>query len=301
MTYPISNTTFLIGPEDADTACLLIHGFSGSPSEMRGLGDVLADHGIRVLGVVLAGHEGNPEGLLHIGYKQWLASAEAGLAQLAQYPRVFIAGLSLGGVISLLLAGHYPERVTGVIVMSTPTYFAGGWQVKVLPLARYFIKWFYPLATLDYNNPKVQEEVLHQARLRNPGRTIDFSDPKALEQIKKAIRLPVSAIDEVMRLTNRGRKRLGLVHSPLLIIHSKKDQTVSPVCAEELYQLASAASPKSLHWLERSDHVITLGPEKEEVYQLATTFIEATVHAAVKTALSGAAHLDEVDGTCPGH
>lgn len=39
--YPISNSTFLIGPEDADTACLLIHGFSGSPSEMRGLGDVL--------------------------------------------------------------------------------------------------------------------------------------------------------------------------------------------------------------------------------------------------------------------
>jgi carboxylesterase len=175
-----------------------------------------------------------------------------------------------------------------MIVMSTPTRFAGGWQIRVLPLARYFIKWFYLLATLDYNNP-------------NPDIIINFADPKVLEQIKRAIQLPVSAIDELVRLTNKGRKRLGLVRSPLLIIHSKKDQTVSPLCAEELYQLASAASPKSLHWFERSDHVITLGPEKEEVYQLVTTFIEATVHAAVKTALPGAAHLDEVDETFPGH
>jgi esterase/lipase len=111
----------------------------------------------------------------------------------------------------------------------------------------------------------------------------------------------VSAIDELVCLTNWGRKHLGLVRSPLLIIHGKKDQTVSPVCTEELYQLASSVSPKSLHWLERSDHITTQGREEEEVHLLAMTFIEATVHAAVKIALPGAAHLDEVDETFPGH
>lgn len=72
--------------------------------------------------------------------KQWLASTE--------HLQVFIAGLSF------LLAGRYPERVSGAIVMSTPTHFAGGWQVKALPLARYVVKWFYPLAMLNFNSSR---------------------------------------------------------------------------------------------------------------------------------------------------
>lgn len=33
---------FTLGPEETDTACLLIHGFGGTSAEMRGLGEALA-------------------------------------------------------------------------------------------------------------------------------------------------------------------------------------------------------------------------------------------------------------------
>jgi len=74
----------------------------------------------------------------------------------------------MGGVLALRLGIHHPRQITGVVALSTPTRFRGGWQVRLVPLARYFVDWFYPLTKLDFNNPKVQAEVLKQARQRDP-------------------------------------------------------------------------------------------------------------------------------------
>ena len=266
--------SFMLGPEETDRACLLIHGFTGTPSEMRGLGEALAAQGIRVHGVRLAGHGEGEEAFIRSTRKQWLASAEEGLAQLERYPRVFVAGLSMGGVISLLLAGYHPERIAGVIAMSTPTRLSKSWMVK---LAYPFIKWYYPLKALDFNKPEVQKEVLRQRLLVDSNAIIDFSNPAVVASIKSSARLSVTALNELVRLVEQGRSRLNKVRSSLMIIQSKGDQTVQPSCAEELYRLATAASPKTLHWLEKSGHVITIGPEREEVYDLATSFVTKTL------------------------
>jgi carboxylesterase len=266
---------FTFGPEETDTACLLIHGFGGTPSEMRGPGEALAAQGIRVHGIRLAGHCEGEEAFACATRKDWLASAEEGLERLAGYRRVFVAGLSMGGVLSLLLASYHPERVAGVIAMSTPTRIASGWLAV---LAHPFIKWYYPLKQLDFNNPLVQQEILRQRRLTEPEATIDFSNPEIVAAIKSSVRISVSAINQLVRLVDESRARLNKVRSPLLIIHSKGDRTVAPACAEELYRLATAASPRTLHWLEKSDHVITEGPEREEVYRLATAFVRNTRH-----------------------
>ncbi len=292
MTSQEQNAAFLLGPEETDTACLLIHGFSGTPAEMRGLGEALAQHNIRVYGLCLPGHGGNPDELLHAGRKQWLAAAEEGLASLSRYPHVFLAGLSMGGVISLLLAERHADAITGLIVMSTPSRFEGGWQMMALPIARYFVKWFYPLQRLDFSNPKVQEKTLAQARLRDPEATIDFSDAQVIAHIKRLVRIPVPAIDELMRITSMARRHLKDIRSPLCIIQSKQDQTVKPACAEEIYHGATAAQPKFLHWLERSDHVVTMGVDQEEVFQLCQAFIATTIRdVAVETALPRDVHL----------
>lgn len=281
MIRQVINSPIFLGPENTDKACLLIHGFMGTPLEMQWLGEALAVQGIRVYNIVVAGHTGNPEDLLRTGKNDWMASAEAGLGQLASYRYVFVAGLSMGGALALLLASRHPERIAGVIAMSSLTRItASGWQSMVLPLlplARHLVTWFYPAAGLDFNDPMVQEEALFQARLRDPQATIDFSDPNVIAYIKETVRVPVPAIDEVIQLTKEERRNLHKVRSPLLIIHSKRDMSVKLASAEELYRLATAASPKSLHLLERSDHVITVGPERDKVYQLVIEFIEATI------------------------
>jgi carboxylesterase len=97
-----------------------------------------------------------------------------------------------------------------------------------------------------------------------------------------------------------ARKQLHRVRTPFLIIQSKRDQTVNPPCAEELYRLATAEA-KIRHWLEQSDHVITLGPEKEEGFSLVTSFINTTVQDAAKIAQPGGVLPHAVDETFPDH
>ena len=282
--HPSPYDSFFLGPEDAQTACLLIHGFSGTPSEMRGLGDALAAQGIRIYGTTITGHTDNPEELVRSGHKQWIASVEDGLEKLSRYPNVFVAGLSMGGVLALILGMRHPARIKGIIAMSTPTRFENSIQARLVPVARYFVRWFYPLAWLNFNDPKIQAEVLKQAQQRDPSiTTIDFTNQEIVAMIKKQVRIPVPAIAELFAMTNYERRHLNQVHSPLCIIQSKRDQTVAPVCAEEIYRLATASPSKSLHWLEQSDHVITTGVEREEVYRLASEFITTTVSNAAKT------------------
>ncbi len=296
------NIPFMIGPENAEIACLLIHGFSGTPTEMRGLGDALAEQGMRVYGVLVAGHNGDPEELIVSGRETWLTSVEEGLAQLDSYKTVFVAGLSMGGVLALNLAIRHPERLTGVIAMSTPTRLDSNIQTRLVPLARYFVKWFYPLKALNFNNPNVQAQILKQAQLRDATvTTIDFNDAQVVNHIKTLIRIPVPAIAELIALINQTRRTLNKLRIPLLIIQSKRDRTVEPKCAEELYRLTTSTPSKSLHWLEESDHVITTGVEREEVYRLALSFIRTTSSHVSETARPNGVQQEAMDESPPGH
>jgi len=59
--------------------CLIVHGFTGTPYEMRPLGDYLFEEGHTVLGVRLAGHATDPTDLSRIRWRDWLMTIEDGL------------------------------------------------------------------------------------------------------------------------------------------------------------------------------------------------------------------------------
>lgn len=272
-------SSFWLGPADADTACLLIHGFMGNPQEMLGLGELLAARGMRVYGMVVAGHEGDMERFVRVGRKEWLASVEQAFGELAAYKRIFVIGFSMGGALALLLASRHTRHIAGVVTLAVLTRVqAEGWQAAALPflpLARHFVGWFYPLQNLNFKDARVQNNILEQARLRDPQVKIDFNDPQTVEYIKKLIKIPIPSIDELVHLTREERRKFARVQTPLLIIHSRHDQTAAPSGAEELYQKATAALPRSLHWLEKSDHMLVTGPELGEVDRLIAGFIKS--------------------------
>src|ERR1700737_596377 len=82
--------------------CLLIHGFAGTPPEVRGLGEYLAARGYDVMGPLLAGHGLTPEAMAETRWPDWVRSAEAALAELRRdCEEVFVGGQALGGTLSL--------------------------------------------------------------------------------------------------------------------------------------------------------------------------------------------------------
>src|SRR6266436_9997164 len=64
---------------------LLVHGLTGTPYEMRYLGERLAARGVRVRGVKLAGHASAPENLGLSTYDNWYESVVLGHEELRQF------------------------------------------------------------------------------------------------------------------------------------------------------------------------------------------------------------------------
>src|SRR5208282_4142687 len=81
-------------------SALLIHGLSGTPFEMRYLGERLAGAGVRVCGVRLAGHAGASEELGASTHAQWYESVVEGFERLRRCgDPIAVAGLSMGAVL----------------------------------------------------------------------------------------------------------------------------------------------------------------------------------------------------------
>ncbi len=227
------------------TGVLLVHGFTGSPKEMRLMGEALHKQGLAVLAVRLAGHATQPEDMARMRWWDWLASLEDGINLLADScDRIFYAGLSLGSVLSLIIASRIPPA--GVIAMSTP--YAVDSRVRY---ARY-LKYFVPL--LGKKDAVAQDE-------SDPHRHVEYSaySTAALAELYDAIR--------------EMRHSLVDVRVPVLLVNSKSDQTVPIEHAARVSALLANAPLEQLI-LEESGHVVTEGVEKEIVFKAAARFIQ---------------------------
>src|SRR2546428_10389277 len=80
---------------DGPDACLLLHGLTGSPAEMRPVGEALAAAGFRALGPLLPGHGTTPEDLVVTTRDDLVQAAESALLSLQGARRLFLCGLSV--------------------------------------------------------------------------------------------------------------------------------------------------------------------------------------------------------------
>ncbi|MDY7039247.1 MAG: alpha/beta fold hydrolase [Chloroflexota bacterium] len=232
------------------TGCLLIHGFSGSPPEMRPMGEYLTARGLTVLGVRLAGHGTTPEDMATTGWRDWVTSAEEGLQQLRdRCDRVFVAGLSMGGLIALHLAAHQPA--TGVVAMSAPAYITD-WRFRFLPLVQHFMPWVTP----DIES--------------------DLTDPQAESRFSAYNRLPTRCVVSFGKLLKLVRRELPQVQVPVLIMQGRCDHTIPADSAQIIFDGLGAAD-KKIVWWPNSGHAITVDGERGEVWERAYEFITSHV------------------------
>ena len=84
---------------------LLMHGFTGTAAHMRLVGEKLHEHGFTVMGVNLPGHATTMDDMARCTWQDWLdAAREAFLILKQRCDYVSVAGLSMGGCLSLILA-----------------------------------------------------------------------------------------------------------------------------------------------------------------------------------------------------
>jgi carboxylesterase len=229
------------------TGCLLVHGFTGTPKEMRAMGEYLHQRGFSVLGVRLTGHATRPEDLQRARWQDWLLSVEDGWQLLKGVAdRIFVCGLSMGGILALSFAARFP--VAGVVAMSTP----------------------YELPP-DPRLPYIR--FLHHLQPRMDKGEPDWFDPEVAKGHIDYPYFPTRAIMELVELLKLLRTNLPQVTAPVLLIHSKDDQGVAPENMEKIYA-ALGSQQKAMLWIENSGHAITCDQQRTQVFKAAYDFIQ---------------------------
>jgi carboxylesterase len=232
--------------EGNDVGCLLLHGFTGTPQEMRRLGEYLNKCGFTVRGPLVAGHGTRVQELHGTSWRDWHESTYQSLRSLnGPCSRVFAIGLSLGGALALHLAAHVP--LSGVVTMATPLMV----DPKLLWLAR------------------VVKYALRYCR-KGPSNILNA---QALGARVAYDHLPIRGTEQVLRFFRHLHDDLPEVHTPALLIHSQQDKTVHPKMMSRIFERLGAEE-KRMMWLENSGHIVTEVCEREVVYRAIESFIE---------------------------
>ncbi len=212
----------------ADSAALCLHGLTGTPYEVRPLGAALADRGIRALGPALPGHGDTPGALAATTHRDWLEAARSHLRALrADHERVFVVGLSMGGLLTLQLAAE--AEADAVVTVATPLRLRG------------MVPWVVPL--LKYLVPFPKK------------RGSDIRDPEARERHPGYRVMPLRSVHELMRLQEQVRRQLERVQCPILVAHGVHDRTADPADARSIIEQVGSDRHELL-WLESSGHVV---------------------------------------------
>jgi carboxylesterase len=231
---------------EGPVGALLVHGFTGSPQSMRPLGEYLADRGIAVMAPRLPGHGTAWQDLNARKAEEWVKHVEDAFNVFsAEKEQVFLVGLSVGSALCLNFAAHYPDKVDGIVALST------------------FLLTKDPLRFLA--------PVIRRVVRSLPGASNDIADPEMRELAYD--RLPTGATYVMLQFVKQARRNLGAIRAPILVMHSHNDHTAHPSAATLVYDSVSSED-KQIVWVDDSYHVITLDRDRDEVYRRTYEFIK---------------------------
>ena len=85
--------------------------------------------------------------------------------------------------------------------------------------------------------------------------------------------MPLHFAADLMHLSRMARGAMERINCPLLVIQSDKDKTVHPASADIIMASVSSSDKQQVR-LKKSGHVITLGPEREQVKQVVCDWLK---------------------------
>jgi len=264
--------------EGGRVGILLIHGLTGTPTEMRGVGREFNRAGYTVYGMQLAGHCGDDADLIATNWKDWYQSVIEGVEKLRrQVDYLFIGGLSMGAVLALKYAADYPDQVQGVLVYGA-TFRMDGWTVP--RLARLAAPWFLTLV-----------DILHIGRHR----VFDEAPPYGIrnEQLRRKVAQsmlggdsgaaglagnPWPSLSQLVYLTRNVRHSLPKVVAPCLVLHAENDDIAHHRNGELVRD--NVSGPVEMVLLKNSYHMITIDNDRRELVSRSINFMHQYVPPA---------------------
>ncbi|MFD2705813.1 alpha/beta hydrolase [Salibacterium lacus] len=238
--YPVMEDAESFYFEGDDTGVLVIHGFTGSTQSMRPLGESFHEAGFTVYGPRLAGHGTHPEDLEDTSWQEWCDNVEEGFRFLKETCKdIYVAGLSMGGTLTLYLAERIPE-MKGIIVINAAIEIPDA-NPEELPDQR-----FVQTAPPDIKK-EIQQEAVYE-------------------------KTPVKAYGELFGLMVETRSNLMDITVPARIFVSDVDHVVPPANSEDIYHTISSENKRMIP-MHDSYHTAVLDNDKEMIAIESIAFI----------------------------
>ena len=254
--------------------CFLIHGFTGTAREMGSIAQSLNKAGFSVAAPLLFNHDKSISRLKRTTWQEIYDSIRDEFLKYADnYENIFVAGLSFGALIGILLTHEFPEKIKALNCFS-PTLFYDGWgnpkSRVLLPLIyRTPLKyWLYFKEEYPYG--------LKNERLRSKVESF-YKDAKLFDYSKVHLYgypvIPISCMYQNSLLAKKVIALLKDIRTPIQLIQAREDDVTSPKNSYCIYNGVSSIQ-KEIIFLEDSYHIITADQERDKVAERTVAFLK---------------------------
>jgi carboxylesterase len=205
---------------------VLIHGFPGTPAEMRPLGQALHRAGWHAQGLLLPGFGADIATLPKRRYREWIqAAAQAARRERARTPLVII-GFSMGGAVALHAAA---QAQPDALILLNPLTRMDGILWHLLPVIKRVLPQVKPfnLIKVNFDDPETRKGIANFM----PG--ADLDDPAVREEVRN-LTIPTGMFAELRQLGESAYRVADAVRTPTLIVQAEHDETVPPAATRKL-------------------------------------------------------------------
>jgi carboxylesterase len=223
---------------------LVLHGFTGNPSSMRGIAEACAAAGHAVSMPRLSGHGTVVEDMLDRTWSDWTAEVAAAHDELAgRSDQVVVVGLSMGGALAAWLGTQRPD-VAGLVLVNAAAEPAPDMKAMI-------------------------QGLVDGGETLMAGIGSDVADTEVTESAYALTPLPplLSMFDGIEAM----QADLGRITAPALIMNSPEDHVVAPSNSDHL--AATLAGPVERVTLERSYHVATIDLDRDLIIERILDFV----------------------------
>ena len=227
--------TFTLG--EGPKKALLLHGFPGTPAELRPLAKVLCASGWQAAAPLLPGFGVEIPRLGERRWQDWQGAALAHWQEVRrEAQRTLLVGFSMGAALALHLAAAQPPDK---LVLIAPFWRMNDSRTHLLPVVKYVMPTLRPFEKADFGDKNVRRRF--EVMLPD----VDLDDPNVQAWLRREVILPTSSVDELRKLGRSAYQVAKQVGAPTLILQGFGDTTVRPKDTRTL--LTRLSGPVTLH------------------------------------------------------
>jgi alpha-beta hydrolase superfamily lysophospholipase len=247
----------LTAGKSAHGTVVLLHGLTASPTETRPLAGYLSEAGFNVYAPRLSGHTGSLDDLRITEKWEWILNVDQAITAAERQfgGPLFLAGESLGAILSLLGAIRWPDKISGLALFAPPLALESVFTEAVMLLASL-------LPDLLQNRlPTVPK------RLRPENHLAQKREALNVHSIAAAGRMA-----SIRRMVFRNLPR---VTTPILILEDPYDHHLGPGAWDEL--LSKVSGPVDTVLVPGGEHELMLGHRLKTIADATITFFEGSI------------------------